>query len=128
MLYSSQRMVMYPHLNAAGILFGGQALSWVDEEAIIFAAQLLDTQRLATVKMSEVCFKTPANIGDILGIGTELVKTGRTSITVRCEIINKTTDKIILSVDEIVIVALDFNKKPTKHILADRNKIFTKST
>ncbi len=43
-------MVMYPHLNAAGILFGGQALSWIDEEAIIFAAQLLDTQRLATVK------------------------------------------------------------------------------
>jgi len=128
LLYSSQRMVMYPHLNAAGILFGGQALSWIDEEAIIFAAQLLDTQRLATVKMSEVYFKTPANIGDIVVIGTELITTGQTSITVRCEIKNKTTDKIIVSVDEIVIVALDYNKKPTKHILADRNKIFENST
>ena len=119
MLYNSQRMVMYPHLNAAGILFGGQALSWIDEEAIIFAAQLLDTNRLATVKMSEVCFKNAANIGDIVVIGAELIKTGQTSITVRCEIKNKTTDKVILVVEEIVIVSLDYNKKPTKHILAD---------
>jgi len=128
LLYNSQRMVMYPHLNAAGILFGGQALSWIDEEAIIFAAQLLDTQKLATVKMSEVYFKTPAHIGDIVVIGTELIKTGQTSITVRCEIKNKTTDKVIVAVDEIVIVALDYNKKPTKHILADRKKIYKKST
>jgi len=120
LIYDSQRMVMYPHLNAAGILFGGQALSWIDEEAIIFAAQLLDTQRLATIKMSEVCFKSPADIGDILAIGTELIKTGTTSITVKCQIKNKTTNKIILTVEEIVIVALDYNKNPTRHILADR--------
>ncbi len=114
---------MYPHLNAAGILFGGQALSWIDEEVIIFVAQLLDTNRLATVKMSEVCFKNPANIGDIVAIGTELIRTGQTSVTVRCEIKNKTTDKIILAVEEIVIVALDYNKKPTKHILSDMENL-----
>jgi len=118
MIYNSQRMVMYPHLNAAGILFGGQALSWIDEEAIIFGAHLLDTTRLATVKMSEVSFKSAANIGDIVLIGTELVKVGKTSITVRCEIKNKTTDQIIIAVDEVVIVALDFNKKPMQHKLA----------
>jgi len=113
-------MVMYPHLNAAGILFGGQALSWIDEEAIIFAADQLETTRLATVKMSEVAFKNAANIGDIVMIGTELVKIGSTSITVRCEIKNKTTDKIIVDVKEIVMVALDFNKKPVKHAVSDK--------
>lgn len=121
MIYNSQRMVMYPHLNAAGILFGGQAISWIDEEAIIYAAGLLDTTRLATAKMSEVSFKSAANIGDIVLIGTELVKVGTTSITVRCEIKNKTTDKIIIAVDEVVIVALDFNKKPTPHKLAKKS-------
>lgn len=119
MQYDSQRMVMYPHLNAAGILFGGQALSWIDEAAIIFAASLLDTTRLATVKMSEVYFKNAANIGDIVLIGTELVEVGRSSITVRCEIKNKTTEKIIIAVDEIVMVALDFNKNPIPHKLAN---------
>ena len=120
MVYNSQRMVMYPHLNSAGILFGGQALSWIDEEAIIFAADQLETTRLATVKMSEVKFINAANIGDIVIIGTELVKIGSTSITVRCEIKNKTTDKVIVDVKEIVMVALDFNKKPIKHKLCDK--------
>lgn len=118
MEYSNQRLIMYPHLNSAGILFGGQALAWIDEEVIIFAANQLNTTRLATVKMSEVKFKNPANIGDILHVGTELVKVGRTSITVKCELKNKTTNKVIVTVDEIVMVALDFNKKPTPHGLS----------
>jgi len=120
LIYNSQRMVMYPHLNSAGILFGGQALAWIDEEAVIFAADQLDTTKLATVKMSEVAFKNPANIGDIVVIGCELVKIGNTSITVRCEIKNKTTNKVILDVKEIVMVTLDYNKNPVKHKLADK--------
>ncbi|AXH10638.1 acyl-CoA thioesterase [Malaciobacter halophilus] len=119
MEYGTQRLVMYPHLNAAGILFGGQALAWIDEEVIIFAANKLGTTRLALVKMSEVKFKNPANIGDILIIGTELVKIGRTSITVKCELRNKTTDKVIVKVDEVVMVALDYNKQPTPHGLPE---------
>ncbi|MDX9795872.1 MAG: hotdog domain-containing protein [Sulfurimonadaceae bacterium] len=121
MQYSTQRMVMYPHLNAAGILFGGMALSWLDEDAIIYAANLLDTNRIATVKMSEVIFKSAANIGDILISGVELVRIGRTSITVKCELRNKTTNNVIVQVDEVVIVALDYNKKPTVHKLAPQD-------
>lgn len=120
MEYSTQRMVMYPHLNAAGILFGGVALSWIDEDAIIFATNLLDTNKIATVKMSEVVFKSVANIGDILISGVELVKIGKTSITVRCELKNKTTNKAIIQVDEVVIVALDYNKKPVRHKLSKK--------
>lgn len=120
MQYSTQRMVMYPHLNAAGILFGGMALSWLDEDAIIYAANLLDSNRIATVKMSEVIFKSAANIGDILISGVALVRIGTTSITVRCELRNKTTNNVIVQVDEVVIVALDYNKKPTAHKLAPR--------
>lgn len=119
MKYGTQRMVMYPHLNAAGILFGGMALAWVDEDAIIFAANLLDTNRIAMVKMSEVVFKSSANIGDILVSGVEIVRVGKTSITVKCELRNKTTNQVIIQVDEIVIVALDYNKRPTVHKLAD---------
>jgi len=116
--YATQRMVMYPHLNAAGILFGGITLSWVVEDAIIFATNMLETNKIAAVKMSEVSFQSAANIGDILISDVQLVRTGTTSITVRCELRNKTTDKVIVTVDEIVIVALDFNKQPTKHKFA----------
>lgn len=111
---------MYPHIGASGILFGGQALSWIDEEVTIFAAGLLDTTKLTTVKMSEVIFKNPARSGDIITIGTELVSVGSTSITVRCVMKNKTTDKVLVEVDEIVLVALDYNKRPTPHKLAKK--------
>ena len=121
MEYKSQRIVMYEHLNSAGILFGGKATSWIDEEAIIFAADLLESINIATLKISEIKFENPAKLGDILQLGTELSKIGTSTITIKCEIRNKTTNKIIVKVEEVVIVALDHNKRPTAHKLASRN-------
>lgn len=120
MKYQTRRVVMYSHLNSAGRLFGGQALAWIDEESGIFAASELGNARVVTKKMSEVEFKNPANLGDILIIGAELAKVGRTSLTVKCEIRNQTTDKVIVTVDEVVFVALDENNKPTPHKLASK--------
>lgn len=113
--YKTRRVVMYSHLNSAGVLFGGQALAWIDEEAAIYAACQMHTTRIVTKKMSEVEFTSPGQLGEILAIGAEVVKVGRTSITVSCEIRNLTTDKPIVRVDEIVFVALDENNVPTPH-------------
>lgn len=123
MQYKSQRIVMYEHLNSAGILFGGRAMSWIDEEAIIFAADLLETISVATLKISEIKFENPAKLGDILSLGTKLSRVGTSTIAIECEIRNKTTNKIIVHVQEVVIVALDENKKPTPHKLANKNSI-----
>ena len=120
MQYKSQRIVMYEHLNSAGILFGGKAMSWIDEEAIIFAADLLESINIATLKISEIKFENPAKLGDILLLGTKLSKIGTSTIAIECEIKNKTTNKVIVHVDEVVIVALDENKKPTPHKLAKK--------
>lgn len=122
MQYKSQRIVMYEHLNSAGILFGGRAMSWIDEEAIIFAADLLESINIATLKISEIKFENPAKLGDILLLGTKLSKIGTSTIAIECEIRNKTTNKVIVHVEEVVIVALDENKKPTPHKLAKENK------
>ena len=122
MQYKSQRIVMYEHLNSAGILFGGKAMSWIDEEAIIFAADLLESINIATLKISEIKFENPAKLGDILLLGTKLSKIGTSTIAIECEIRNKTTNKVIVHVEEVVIVALDENKKPTPHKLAKENK------
>lgn len=120
MQYKSQRIVMYEHLNSAGILFGGRAMSWIDEEAIIFAADLLESINIATLKISEIKFENPAKLGDILLLGTKLSKIGTSTIAIECEIRNKTTNKVIVHVEEVVIVALDENKKPTPHKLAKK--------
>lgn len=122
MEYKSQRIVMYEHLNSAGILFGGRAMSWIDEEAIIFAADLLESLNVATLKISEIKFENPAKLGDILVLGTNLTKVGTSTISIECEIRNKTTNKLIVHVEEVIIVMLDENKRPTPHKLANDSK------
>lgn len=122
MQYKSQRIVMYEHLNSAGILFGGRAMSWIDEEAIIFAADLLKSLNVATLKISEIKFENPAKLGDILVLGTNLTKVGTSTISIECEIRNKTTNKLIVHVEEVIIVLLDENKRPTPHKLANSSK------
>jgi len=120
MQYKSQRIVMYEHLNSAGILFGGKAMSWIDEEAIIFAADLLETINIATLKISEIKFENPAKLGDILLLGTNLSRVGNSTIVIECEIRNKTTNKVIVHVEEVIIVALNEDKKPTPHKLSNK--------
>lgn len=117
MNYRNRNMVKSADLNGAGHLFGGQALAWIDEEAAIFAMCQLNTQNLVTKAMSTIDFKAPAKLGDIIEIGCEVVRFGTTSITVKCTMRNKTTQQEIITVDEIVFVALDAAGKPTKHFI-----------
>ena len=102
-------------LNGANTLFGGRCLSFVDEEAYVYSACQLNYRKLVTVHMSEVDFKSPAYEGDIIEIGADVVKFGRTSITIKVIVRNKDTKKEICTVNEIVFVALDENGSPYPH-------------
>jgi acyl-CoA hydrolase len=108
-------MVMPGDLNGAGTLFGGRCLSWVDEEAAIFAYCQLGTPRLVTAGMSAINFTSPAYQNNIVEIGCEVVRFGRTSITLKVVVRNKDTKKNILVVEEMTFVSLDENGKPTPH-------------
>jgi acyl-CoA hydrolase len=120
MKYRSRKLIMPSHLNGANTLFGGQALAWIDEEAAIYAACQTRTASLVTKVMSAIDFKAPAHLGDIIEIGTDLVKIGRTSITVSATMRNKSTKNVILTVDEIVFVCVDANGTPTPHGITEK--------
>lgn len=116
MEYRTRKMVMDKDLNPAGTLFGGRALEWIDEEAAIFAyCQLKYPIHLVTKVMSIIDFKAPARKGEIVEIGMEVVKVGKTSITVACSLRNKKTQHEIVRVAEIVFVNLDEDGKPAPH-------------
>jgi acyl-CoA thioesterase YciA len=66
-------------------LFGGLMMSWLDEAGAAFVAQSIDYPRVVTLKISEVLFKEPVKVGQLLKIYGEVVKIGNTSITVRLE-------------------------------------------
>ncbi len=115
MKFYSRKLIKPQDLNGHGTLFGGTVLSWIDEEASIFVTCQLGKRNLVTKFMSEIDFVSSAGIGDIIEIGMETVKFGRTSITVKCVVRNKFTKNVIIKVDKIVFVHLDEEGRPTPH-------------
>ncbi len=56
-----------------------------------------------------------ARQGDIIEIGLDIVKFGKTSITMRCEVRNVMTKAVIITVDAITMVNLDSFGQPAVH-------------
>ncbi|CAM4018549.1 MULTISPECIES: acyl-CoA thioesterase [Shewanella] len=115
MKYYSRRFIKPEHLNPANALFGGQLLSWIDEEAAIFAACQMNSQSIVTKIISEINFMTPARQGDVIEFGLALISAGVSSITVCCEVRNKVTRLPVVTIDKMIFVNVDENGLPKPH-------------
>ena len=71
--------------NANGDIFGGWVMAQVDLAGGVIAARHAKG-RIATVAVKEFIFKQPVRVGDILSFYSELLRIGRTSITVDVEV------------------------------------------
>jgi acyl-CoA hydrolase len=114
MKFHTRKWVKPEDLNPNGTLFGGRLLAWIDEEAALYTSIQLENQKIVTKYMSEIDFISSANQGDIIEIGMEPVKFGKTSLTLSCEVRNKMTHETIITISNIVMVNLgpDGNVKP----------------
>jgi acyl-CoA hydrolase len=115
MRFHTRKWVKPEDLNANETLFGGKLLAWIDEEAALYAIVQLENKRVVTKYMSEINFMSSAEKGDIIEIGIEVVKFGKTSLTLNCEARNKMTRETIVTVDNIILVNLGENGKPQAH-------------
>jgi len=68
--------------NPHGTIFGGVILSYIDQAGAI-EARLHGARKVVTVAMEKVVFLAPVHVGDVASFYGELVRIGRTSITVR---------------------------------------------
>lgn len=115
MNFHTRKWVKPEDLNAHGTLFGGSLLSWIDEEAAIYAIIQLGTNGCVTKYISEINFISSAKQGDIIELGIKATHFGRTSLSLTCQVRNKITQKVILTVDKIVFVSVDEQGLPTPH-------------
>lgn len=115
MNYHTRKWIKPEDLNPNHSLFGGRILQWIDEEAALYAIIQLENSRAVTKYISEINFVSSAKQGDIIEIGIEAVEFGRTSLTLRCEVRNKMTHQIIITIDKLVFVGLDENGNPKPH-------------
>jgi len=119
MRFFSRKLIKPQDLNAHGTLFGGAVISWIDEEAAIYVLCQLGRSNIVTKFMSEINFVNSAKLGEVIEIGMETVRFGRTSITVKCEVRNKFDKKTIITIERIVFVHLDENGRPTPHNISE---------
>lgn len=122
MIFRTRKIIKPEDLNPRGTLFGGQLLKWVDEEAAIFAICQLETNQIVTKLISEIDFVAPAVQGDMIEMGVEVVNLGRSSLTIRCVVRNKTTKKEILTIDKMVFVCVNEEGKSTPHGITEIKK------
>lgn len=115
MRFHTRKWVKPEDLNPNGTLFGGRLLEWVDEEAGLYAIVQLNNKSVVTKYISDINFIHASHQGDIIEIGLDVVKFGRTSLTLRCEVRNMMTRKPIISIENITMVNLDGDGKPKPH-------------
>lgn len=70
--------------NAYGDIFGGWLMSPMDSAAGLVAARH-SHGRAVTVAMDGMQFHSPVHVGDEVSVYAELVRTGRTSMTIQVE-------------------------------------------
>lgn len=115
MRFHTRKWVKPEDLNPNGTLFGGRLLAWIDEEAALYTLIQLENKKIVTKYISEINFMSSAEQGDIVELGMDVVKFGRSSITLKCEARNKMTRETILTVENIIMVNLDDEGKPKPH-------------
>lgn len=115
MEYRTRKIIKPGDLNPHNTLFGGRLIEWIDEECAIYASCQLNTASVVTKFIGQIDFRNPAHQGDVIEIGVETVRIGDTSITLCCEVRNKTTKQFICNIREIVFVHVDKSGRAAPH-------------
>ncbi|KTD66244.1 acyl-CoA thioesterase [Legionella spiritensis] len=80
-----QTLAMPADTNANGDIFGGWLVSQMDLAAGVLAKRLA-RGRVATVAINSMSFLKPVHVGDVVSCHVELIKQGRTSLTISVEV------------------------------------------
>jgi acyl-CoA thioesterase YciA len=112
------KVLMLPKdTNPLGTIFGGVILSHIDLASAVEARKTA-RRRWVTKAMREVEFHEPVFLGDVVNFFTETVRLGRTSITVRVEVVAERWggghhgERVKVTEAEVVLVAVDESGRP----------------
>jgi acyl-CoA thioesterase YciA len=107
-------LAMPADTNANGDIFGGWLLSQMDVGGGIFASKVAKS-RTVTVAIEAMNFRKPVYVGDLLSVYGNLVRVGRTSVTVHLEawvVRRRETRPILVTDGNFTYVSIDDQGRP----------------
>jgi acyl-CoA thioesterase YciA len=111
---SSRTLAMPADTNPNGDMFGGWIMALMDGAAAMAATREAQG-RVVTVAVSNIAFMRPVNVGDVVCCYTELMRTGRSSMTFHVEVWvlrQGQGERILVTDAEFTFVAVDENGRP----------------
>jgi acyl-CoA thioesterase YciA len=110
------RITLLPRdTNQYGSIFGGVILSYIDLAGGIEAHKHAPN-RFVTVTMKEVVFHEPVFVGDVVSFYTRVLRMGRTSVTIKIEVIAERYRRKHLRAKvteaEVTYVCVDDQRRP----------------
>ena len=100
--------------NPAGDIFGGWIMSLMDLAAGVSAGSRA-RGRVATAAVSKLSFLLPVKVGDVVCVYTDILRTGRSSVTLGVEtwvLRRGQGDRVRVTNAEFVLVAVDDQGRP----------------
>jgi acyl-CoA hydrolase len=113
---STSRLVRAGDLNHHGTLFAGQMAMWMVEACFVAAAKANGkTDNIVCINVSDLVFKRPVNLGEVIDIATMVSSVGKSSLTVTGTVFsNGNIDNSLLETT-VTFVTLGPDKKPKAH-------------
>src|ERR1700752_1546895 len=110
----TRTLAMPADTNQNGDIFGGWLLSQMDLGGGIFASKIAKS-RTVTVAIDAMNFRKPVYVGDLVSVHGNLVRIGKTSITVHLEawvLRRKEMQSILVTDGNFTYVAIDDHGRP----------------
>src|SRR6478672_1905310 len=110
----TRTLAMPADTNQNGDIFGGWLLSQMDIGGGIFASKVAKS-RTVTVAIDAMNFRKPVFVGDLVSVHANLVRIGKTSITVHIEawvLRRKETRSILVTDGNFTYVSIDDQGQP----------------
>ncbi len=111
---AARTLAMPAHANPSGDIFGGWIMSMMDEAGAMTAMKHARS-RVVTVAATNMAFIHPVKVGDVVCCYTEVVRIGRSSITLNIEVWvlrSGLGERMKVTSAEFTFVALDEAGKP----------------
>jgi acyl-CoA thioesterase YciA len=103
------------NIGVNGNMFGGELMSLIDISAAAYASEMCKYPKLVTMKISELVFKKPIKVGNLIKIYGEVKNIGNTSITLKVEVRRhnvRTAQQDVVCETEITFVKIDEDGSP----------------